>query len=74
MIKENLMNIQEENWLHSVSNEPKLRTYKLCKESLSVENYVLYNLSTSERSAKAQFRFDILPLNIETVEIPKPTY
>ena len=28
--------------------------------------YVLYNLSTSERSAMAQFRFGILPLNIET--------
>ena len=74
MIKENLMNIQGENWLHSVSNKPKLRTYKLCKESLHVVNYVLYNLSTSKRSAMAQFRFDILPLNIETLEIPKATY
>ena len=52
------MNIQEENWLHSVSNKPKLRTYKLFKETLRVENYVLYNM--------AQFRFGILSLNIET--------
>ena len=36
------------------------------KETLRVENHVLYNLSTSERSAMAQFRFGILPLNIET--------
>ena len=53
-------------WLHSVSNKPKLRTYKLFKETLRVENDVLYNLSNSERSAMAQFRYGILPLNIET--------
>ena len=40
MIKENLMNIQEENWLHSVSNKLKLGTFKLFKETLRVENYV----------------------------------
>ena len=33
---------------------------------MSVENYVKYNLTPSERSAMAQFRFGILPLNIET--------
>ena len=42
-----------------------MRTYKLLKETLPVENYVLYNLSTSERSAMAQVRFGILPLNKE---------
>ena len=66
MIKENLMNIQEENWLHSFSIKPKLKTYKLFKETLRVENYVLYNMSASERSVMAQFIFGILPLNIET--------
>ena len=29
------------------------------------ENYIKYNLSSSEKSAVAQFRFGILPLNIE---------
>ena len=38
MIKENLMNMQEENWLLSVSNKPKLRTYQVFKETLRVEN------------------------------------
>jgi len=66
MVKEKLMDMHEENWLHSVSIKPKLRTYKLFKETLHVENYVLYNLSISERSVMAQFRLGILPLNIET--------
>ena len=33
---------------------------------MGIENYIKYNLSSSERSAMAQFRFGILPLNIET--------
>ena len=33
---------------------------------MDIENYIKYNLSSSERSAMAQFRFGILPLNIET--------
>ena len=66
MIKDIVMNIQEKNWVHCVSNKPKLRNYKLFKETLRVKNYVLYNLSTSKRSDMAQFRFGILPLNIET--------
>jgi hypothetical protein len=66
MVKEKLMDMHEENWLHSVSIKPKLRTYKLFKETLHVENYVLYNLSISERCVMAQFRLGILPLNIET--------
>ena len=34
--------------------------------TMGIENYIKYNLSSSERSAMAQFRFGILPLNIET--------
>ena len=33
---------------------------------MDIENYINFNLSSSERSAMAQFRFEILPLNIET--------
>ena len=33
---------------------------------MNIENYIKYNRSSSERSAMAQFRFGILPLNIET--------
>ena len=36
------------------------------KTDLYIENYIKYNLSSSERSVMAQFRFGILPLNIET--------
>ena len=38
----------------------------LFKSKLVVENYVLYNLTPSQRSLTAQFRAGILPLNIET--------
>ena len=47
-----------------VHKKSKLRTYCLFKET--IKNYIKYNLSSSERSAMAQFRFGILPLNIET--------
>ena len=33
---------------------------------MGIENYIKYNLSSSERSAVAQFIFGILPLNTET--------
>ena len=41
---------------------------------MSVENYVKYNLIPSERSAMAQFRFGILPLNIETRRFRIPRF
>ena len=46
--------------------KPKLRTYSTFREYLSTENYVKYNLTPSDRSAMAQFRFRILPQNRET--------
>ena len=46
--------------------KPKLRFYAAIKDSLHVEKYVSYNLSPSERSIAAQWRFGILPLEIET--------
>ena len=52
--------------LQAVPKKTKLSTYCLFKETMGIENYIKYNLSSSERSAMAQFRFGILPLNIET--------
>ena len=65
-IKDQLMNKQNDMWKHAVPKKPKLKTYCLFKETMDIETYIKYNLSSSERSAMAQFRFGILPLNIET--------
>ena len=65
-IKDQLMNEQNDMRKQDVPKKPKLRTYCLFKETMDIENYIKYNLSSSERSAMAQFRFAILPLNIET--------
>ena len=65
-IKDQLMNKQNDMWKQAVPKKPKLRTYCLFKETMDIENYIKYNLSSSERSAMAQFRFGILPLNIGT--------
>ena len=65
-IKDQLMNKQSDMWKQAVPKKPKLRTYCLFTETMDIENYIKYNLSSSERSAMAQFRFGILPLNIET--------
>ena len=65
-LKKQLSDIHEKQWLLAISNKPKLRTYKTFKETTNVENYIKYNLTTSERSLTAQLRFGILPLTIET--------
>ena len=65
-VKDQFLNIQNRAWKKALPKKPKLRTYCTFKEDLSVENYVKYNLTPSERSAMAQLRFGILPLNIET--------
>ena len=65
-IKDQLMNKQNDMLKQAVPKKTKLRTYCLIKETMCIENYIKCNLSSSERSAIAQFRFGILPLNIET--------
>ena len=60
------MNKQNDMWKQAVPTKPKLRTYCLFKATMDIENYIKYNLSSSERSAMAQFWFGILPLNTET--------
>ena len=52
-------------WKQAVPKKTKLRTFCLFKETMDIENYIKYNRSSSERSALAQFRFGIVPLNIE---------
>ena len=56
-VKDQFLNIQNRAWKQALPKKPKLRTYCTFKENLSVENYVKYNLTPSERSAMAQLSF-----------------
>ena len=53
-------------WREKVDSSPKLRTYKLFKESFGAEKYLLINCDKYERSLLAQFRCGILPIRVET--------
>jgi hypothetical protein len=61
-----LKTLYSRQWIETVQNTPKLRTYKLFKCNFNTEDYVLFNLSKYERSIIAQFRCGILPLRVET--------
>lgn len=63
---EKLLEREKTIWSESIVTKPKLRTYIQFKESFCTENFVLYNLSHSERSLMAQLRAGILPLRLET--------
>ena len=52
-------------WKGDLNSSPKLRTYKLFKNSFSPEPYV-YLFNRRQRSLIAQIRAGILPLHIET--------
>ena len=53
-------------WSRGIQNVPKLRSYKLFKDSFNCEQYVSTNLKKNERSILCQFRCGILPIRIET--------
>ena len=55
-----------EEWSNTVGYKPKLRNYVKFKQSIYVEDYVVSNISRSQRSLLAQFCMGILPLYIET--------
>jgi hypothetical protein len=61
-----MINKQKDKWSNVVQNKPKLRFYAMFKDCFDVEQYVMINLSSSERSVLAQIRFGILPLHVET--------
>jgi hypothetical protein len=56
----------EENWRQILQLKPKLRNYKLFKNSFEAERYIILDVARSRRSYLAQLRMGILPLNIET--------
>ena len=67
-----LSNVSKENWLIDVyrpdaksgKGQNKLRTYRLFKQDIAVETYVV-NLKRKYRRAIASFRAGIAPINIE---------
>ena len=60
------MEIHKQQFLREINTKPKLRTYKLFKNTYESEPYVTRYLSRSSRSIFSQFRTGILPLRIET--------
>ena len=54
-----------QEWSDNLSNYPKLRTYVLFKSNYCIEPYVYINMNRKYRSAIAQLRSGILPLEIE---------
>jgi len=60
------LRLHSEYWIQTVQSSPKLKTYKLFKNTFETEIYVKLNLTKYERSMLAQFRCGILPLRIET--------
>ena len=64
--KKLLLSKEEEDWKVLLVNKPKLRFYRIFKNTFKPETYVKLNLSVHERSQLAQLRFGILPLKVET--------
>ena len=58
--------LNEQEWREAIANKPKLRTYRLFKNDLYLEDYVQHRFHRKKRSLLAQFRLGILPLHIET--------
>ena len=44
LVKSNINNLHQNNWLNDVNMKPKLRTYKLFKEIAEMEPYIASNL------------------------------
>lgn len=60
-----LMSIEIKRWEKELEQQPKLRFYRLFKESYETEYYVKTCVSKSSRSFIAQLRSGVLPLKIE---------
>ena len=64
-ISNKLAQASQDIWLNNVQDMPKLRNYKLFKNSYEAEPYVLCFLNREKRSLVAQLRSGILPLQVE---------
>ena len=65
-IKFELCDLMHEEWSNTVGYKPKLRNCVKFKQNINVEDYIISNISRSQRSLLAQPCMGILPLNIET--------
>lgn len=63
ILQTKLMQNHDNNWIISVQDMPKLRTYKLFKTTPGKESYL--DLPPKHRKALARFRAGIFPLEIE---------
>ena len=77
-ISEKLDIMDNREWLDDVFNDRgkangnKLRTYRLYKQSVSVEPYVKLNIDRNQRRYMAMFRAGSLPLALETGRYSRP--
>jgi hypothetical protein len=66
IFSQKLNEIIQSKWSNEICNKPKLRTYIKYKETICVEPYIVNFSNRLSRSLVAQFRFGILPLQLET--------
>jgi hypothetical protein len=69
------MQCVSKKWLDNNRNQPngnKLRTYRLYKENVNAEQFVLSNIPRSVRRTMALFRTGALPL--ATIKIDNQTF
>ena len=73
-VEESMLNLFQIDWLHSIQNvsstngrgRNKLRTYRLFKNTFTVEPYCTMILSFCHRSAFSKFRCGVAPIRLET--------
>jgi len=65
VVQERLLEIDAKEWAEERDSKPKLRTYRIFKNSYVVEKYILQCTPKHERSLMAQLRCGVLPLEIE---------
>ena len=65
-IKFELCDLMHAEWSNTVGYNPKLRNCVKFKQNINLEDYIISNISRSQRSLLAQLCMGILLLNIET--------
>jgi len=65
-LQEKLFEMDKNEWAQEKDSKPKLRTYRMFKDTYATEKYVLQCIPKHERSLMAQLRCGVLPLEIET--------
>ena len=66
IVRSQLFNLAEKEWIEDVKSKPKLRNYEIFKTDLQPANYLQSFMPKFKRSLFAQFRTGVLPLRIET--------